>query len=157
MVAARNAGGTDQPSPLGGIRKVAEYLRAGDKSALRLVVDEIDFAHDHHGVVAVQLIAHPLCGATRVEVCKAIPEASSIYRSPTKGDPQLFYSTMMAELGIQRSDFDKVRRWIFQTFPFIVAVQYLRVTKYRLTLFSDHELAVAKAVQELKSQGNWTE
>lgn len=154
---AYNAGGTDIASTLGTVSTMVSFIREKNSAAMEFIVNQVEFAHQHHGVTGIQIVTHPLCGATKEEVCSRVKFANKVYKSPTKADTQLYLETKKVELEIHRRDLDIFRDWAFETFPFVVAVEYLRGTKWRLEPFTHHELAICRAIEVLRERGEWQE
>lgn len=148
-----NSGGTDQTSVMGSVSTLAKFIRDGREEALELFADQVVFAHVHHDVVGIQVITHPLCGATKEQVVKKVAGAKSVYTSPTKASPEVVALTRRVELQIHRSDLDVFRDWAFAKFPFIDAIEYLRATKARLEPFSHHEAANCRQIEKMIERG----
>jgi hypothetical protein len=148
-----NAGGTDQTSVMGSVSTLAKFIRANREEALDLFAEQVVFAHEHHNVVGIQVITHPLCGATKDQVVKRVVGAKSVYSSPTKASPEIVQLTRRLELQIHRQDLDTFRDWAFKRFPFIDAIEYLRATKSRLEPFSHHEEANCRQIEKMIERG----
>lgn len=148
-----NSGGTDQTSVMGSVSTLAKFIRAGREEALELFAEQVVFAHEHHDVRGIQVITHPLCGATKEAVVKQVAGAKSVYSSPTKAPPEVVQLTRRLELQIHRGDLDTFRDWAFARFPFIDAVEYLRATKSRLEPFSHHEIANCRQIEKMIERG----
>lgn len=149
-----NAGGTDQTSVMGSVSTLAKFIRTDREEALELFVEQVVFAHQHHDVRGIQVITHPLCGATKEQVIKLVVGAKGVYSSPTKASPEVVQLTRRAELRIHRADLDTFRDWAFARFPFIDAVEYLRATKARLEPFSHHENANCRQIEKMVERGD---
>jgi len=145
-VSARNCGGTDQITPLGGVGTIAKFIF--EKKCLKFLEHQIAFAHEQHGVIGVQLITHSFCGATKSDVLKILPESKVVFRSPTKAPVYCYYQTLQIEAEIHRHNLDVVRSWLFNKFSFLAAVEYLHSIKRWLRPFGEYEQAIKKALDE---------
>lgn len=155
VINSRNGIGTDKPGPVGGPSLLARILRDVGEVGLSVTTESIKTGHKKHKVNSIQLIRHPLCGETQAEITARVKGAGKVYDQPSKGDLQLWLMVHWQELLLHRAHLDIVRDWIFRTFDFVIAVEYLSAVKYRLNPLHDFEQTLCDAISGMRAKGNW--